>query len=190
MRRPLWKRTVRKIPSKKLQTWIIPFKKASRWSRRSPSFILAHNKPSVHKLQLQLDNWITCWKINCGRLLLHFTYHADWTAASSAEADSVKCLFFKWKSKRKTDVWSCIMSNFVFFCKRYINVSVFSLFFLQESTSERLNWPKHNKLHYVDVLEKMKTRYCQGKREKIGFRMSGPEFILPCSAIKCSIIWK
>jgi len=50
--------------------------------------------------------------------------------------------------------------------------------------------PKHNKHHYANVLEKMKTRNCTGKREKIGFRMSGPTFILPCSAIKCSIIWK
>lgn len=80
MRRSLWNAQWEKSPVRNaLQTWIIPFKKPSHWSRTSPSFILAHNKPSVHKLQLQLDNWITCWKINCSSLLLHFMYYADWT---------------------------------------------------------------------------------------------------------------
>ncbi len=84
MREPLWNAQWEKSPiTKCLQTWIIPFKKSSHWSWRSPSFIFAHNKPSVHKLQLQLDNWITCWKINCGCVLLHFILHVDSNAAQT-----------------------------------------------------------------------------------------------------------
>lgn len=47
---------------------------------------------------------------------------------------------------------------------------MFLIFFV---LTRRLKRPQHNKLHYVDVLEKMKTRLCRAKREKIGFRMSG-----------------
>ncbi len=90
MREPLWNSQWEKSPVRNsLQTWIIPFKKSSHWSWRSPSFILAHNKPSVHKLQLQLDNWITCWKINCGCALLHFILHVDWTAAQTVVSGRV-----------------------------------------------------------------------------------------------------
>lgn len=40
--------------------------------------------------------------------------------------------------------------------------------FLQESTSKEVKLSiqtRPNKLHYVNVLEKIKTRYCKGKRE-------------------------
>lgn len=91
MREPLWNAQWEKSPVRNsLQTWLIPFKKSSHWSWRSPSFILAHNKPSVHKLQLQLDNWITCWKINCGCVLLHFILYVDWTAAQTIISGRVR----------------------------------------------------------------------------------------------------